>query len=58
MAYHIDTQFGRTLLILEVKKRAFVKRSKQKDRLIKFAEDRKTPVIVSNFEGESFVMVP
>ena len=58
MAYHVDTQFGRTLLILEVKEKAFIKRSKQKDRLIKFAEARNTPVIVSNFEGESFAMIP
>ena len=38
MAYHIDTEYGRTLLILEVKEKAFTRRSSQKDRLIKFAE--------------------
>lgn len=58
MAYHVDTQFGRTLLVLEVKERAFVKRSKQKEKLVKFAESRNTPVIISDIEGKSFAMVP
>ena len=58
MAYHVDTQFGRTLLILEVKDKAFVKRRKQKDKLVKFAESRNTPVIISDIEGKSFAMVP
>jgi len=58
MSYHVDTQFGRTLLILEVKDRAFIKRSSQKDRLIKFAESRNTPVIISDFQGKSIAMVP
>lgn len=59
MAYHIDhPQFGRTLLILEIKKRAFVKRRKQKDRLIKLAESRNVPVIVSDYDGKSFAMIP
>ncbi len=58
MAYHVDTQFGRTLLILEVQEKAFIRRMKQKERLIKFAESRNTPVIVSDYAGKSFAMVP
>ena len=58
MAYHIDTQYGRTLLILETKEKAFTKRSSQKDRLIKFAEKRNTPVFISNFAGETTAMIP
>jgi hypothetical protein len=58
MAYHIDTQFGRTLLILEIREKAFSKRASQKDRLIKFAEKRSTPVFLSNYQGETTAMVP
>lgn len=58
MAYHIDTQYGRTLLILEIKEKAFTRRSSQKERLIKFAEKRNTPVFISNFAGETTAMIP
>ena len=58
MAYHIDTQYGRTLLVLEVKEKAFVKRSSQKDRLIKFAEKRSTPIFISDYNGETYAMIP
>ena len=58
MAYHIDTQYGRTLLILEVKEKAFTKRASQKERLIKFAEKRSTPVFMSNYQGETIAMIP
>jgi len=58
MAYHIDTQYGRTLLILETKEKAFTKRSSQKERLIKFAEKRNTPVFISNYDGETTAMIP
>ena len=58
MAYHVDTQYGRTLLILEIKEKAFLKRSSQKERLIKFAEKRNTPVFISNFDGETTAMIP
>tara|TARA_B100000683_G_C12464318_1_gene545363 strand:- start:1196 stop:1543 length:348 start_codon:yes stop_codon:yes gene_type:complete len=58
MAYHIDTQYGRTLLILEIREKAFIKRSSQKERLIKFAEKRNTPVFISNYSGETYAMIP
>jgi len=58
MAYHIDTEYGRTLLILEVKEKAFTRRSSQKERLIKFAEKRNTPVFISNYSGETVAMIP
>ncbi len=58
MAYHIDTQYGRTLLILEVKEKAFTHRSSQKERLIKFAEKRNTPIFISNYNGETIAMIP
>ncbi len=58
MAYHIDTQYGRTLLVLEVKEKAFVKRSSQKERLIKFAEKRSTPIFISDYNGETYAMIP
>lgn len=58
MAYHVDTQYGRTLLILEIKEKAFLKRSSQKERLIKFAEKRNTPVFISSFDGETTAMIP
>ena len=59
MAYHIDhPELGRSLLILEVKPKAFIKRSKQKDRLIKIAEARNSAVIVSDYDGKSFAMIP
>ena len=58
MAYYVDTQFGRTMLILEAKEKAFIRRSSQKERLIKIAESRNSPVIISDFEGKSIAMVP
>jgi Fe-S-cluster containining protein len=58
MAYHIDTQYGSTLLILEVKEKAFTRRASLKERLIKFAEKRNTPVFVSNYQGETIAMIP
>ena len=58
MAYHVDTQYGRTLLILEIKENSFTRRSSLKDRLIKFAEKRKTPVFLSNYQGETIAMIP
>jgi len=58
MAYHIDTQYGRTLLVLEVKEKAFTRRASQKERLIKFAEKRNTPVFVSSYNGETIAMIP
>lgn len=58
MAYHIDTDYGRTLLILEVKENAFTHRASQKERLIKIAEKRSTPVFISNYHGETFAMIP
>ena len=58
MAYYVDSQYGRTLLILEIKEKAFLKRSSQKERLIKFAEKRNTPVFISNYNGETIAMIP
>ena len=58
MAYHIDTEYGTTLLILEIKEKAFVHRSSQKERLIKFAEKRKTAVFISGYNGETIAMIP
>ena len=58
MAYYVDTQYGRTLLILEVKQKAFVRRSSLKEKLIKIAEKRNTAVFVSNYEGETIAMIP
>ena len=59
MAYYIDhPELGRTLLVLEVKPKAFIKRSKQRDRLIKMANERRSAVILSDHEGRSFAMVP
>jgi len=58
MAYHIDSQFGRTLLILEIKPKAFKKKRKHKEKLIKFAESRNTPVILSDFKGNAQAMIP
>lgn len=58
MAYHIDTRYGRTLLILEIREKAFTQRASQKDRLIKFAEKRNTPVFLSNYRGETIAMIP
>ena len=58
MAYHVDADFGRALLILEVKEKAFIRRKNQKDRLIKYAHSRGRAVIISNYSGESFAMVP
>ena len=58
MAYHVDSQFGRTLLILEIKPKAFKKKRKHKERLIKFAESRSTPIIISDFKGNSTAMLP
>lgn len=59
MAYYIDhPELGRTLLVLEVKPKAFIKRSKQRDRLIKMANERRSAVIISDHEGKSFAMVP
>ena len=58
MAYHIDTQYGRTLLILEIREKAFSQRASQKERLIKFAEKRNTPVFLSNYHGETIAMIP
>ncbi len=58
MAYHIDTQYGRTLLILEIQEKAFSQRASQKERLIKFAEKRNKPVFLSNYKGETIAMIP
>ena len=58
MAYHIDTQYGRTLLVLEIKEKAFDRRSSLKERLIKFAEKRNTPIFISNYKGETYAMIP
>ena len=58
MAYHIDSQFGRTLLIIELKPKAFKKKRKHKERLIKFAESRNTPIIMSDFKGNATAMLP
>ena len=58
MAYHIDSQFGRTLLVLEIKPKAFKKKRKHKEKLIKFAESRNTPVILSDFKGNAQAMIP
>ena len=58
MAYHIDSQFGRALLIIEVKPKAFKKKRKHKERLIKFAESRNTPIIMSDFKGNATAMLP
>ena len=58
MAYHIDTKYGKTLLILEIRENAFMHRSSQKERLIKIAEKRNTPVFISNYLGETLAMIP
>ena len=58
MAYHVDSQFGRTLLILEIKPKAFRKKRKHKEKLLKFAESRNTPVILSDFKGKTTAMIP
>jgi hypothetical protein len=58
MAYHIDTEYGTTLLVLEIKEKAFARRSSQKERLIKFAEKRNTAVFISDYNGETIAMIP
>ena len=58
MAYHVDSQFGHTLLILEIKPKAFKKKRKHKEKMIKFAEERGTPIITSDLKGNTIAMVP
>ena len=58
MAYHIDSQFGNTLLILELKPKAFKKKRKHKEKMIQFAESRNTPVILSDIKGKATAMLP
>jgi hypothetical protein len=58
MAYHVNTKYGTTLLILEVKENSFARRSSLKERLIKFAEKRNTAVFLSNYQGETIAMIP
>jgi len=58
MAYHIDSQFGRTLLVLELKPKAFRKKRKHKEKIIKFAQDRNLPVIISDSKGNATAMLP
>ncbi len=58
MAYHIDSQFGNTLLILELKPKAFRKKRKHKEKMIQFAESRSTPIIMSDIKGKATAMLP
>ena len=58
MAYHIDSQFGRTLLIVELKPKAFKKKRKHKEKMVRFAEERGTPIIMSDFKGNATAMLP
>ena len=58
MAYNIlHPELGETLLVIEIKERAFIKRSGTKDKWIKFASKKKTSVILYNFDGTAEAMV-
>lgn len=59
IAYNIPhPELGEALLVVEVKERAFSKRSGLKNKWVKFARKKGTPVILYEFSGAATAMVP
>lgn len=58
MAYGVDTEYGKAILILEIKERAFVKRSGYKEKLLNLAKKKKFVAITRDFNGNSMAFVP
>ena len=59
MTYSIPhPELGDALLVIELKEKAFSRRSGLRDRWIKFAHKKRTAVILYNFDGTATAMVP